>query len=68
MAKRPARTGGGNGEESRPALTAPAALLGVAGLVAIVAGFLLLSRGSITAAPLLLVAGYAILVPLAIVR
>lgn len=42
-------------------------LAGIA-LVCIVAGFVLLSRGSISAAPLLLVAGYVVLLPLAILR
>ena len=41
--------------------------LGGAGLVAIGVGYLLLSKGSITAAPLLLVLGYVILVPLALI-
>jgi hypothetical protein len=38
------------------------AALGAA-LVSILVGFLLLSRGSITAAPILLVLGYCVLVP-----
>jgi hypothetical protein len=38
------------------------AILGAA-LVSILAGFLLLSRGSITAAPVLLVLGFCVLVP-----
>ena len=42
-------------------------LLMVAGVVIIVLGYFLLGRGSITAAPLLLVAGYCVIVPLAIV-
>jgi hypothetical protein len=42
-------------------------VLGAAGLVAIGAGYLLLSKGSITAAPLLLVLGYVVLVPLALI-
>lgn len=33
------------------------------GLLAIVAGYLLLDRGSVSAAPVLLVIGYAVLVP-----
>jgi hypothetical protein len=37
-----------------------------AGFVSIIVGYLLLSRGSITLAPVLLVAGYCALVPLAI--
>ena len=42
-------------------------ILGVAGLVALALGYLLLSKGSITAAPILLVLGYVILVPLALI-
>ncbi len=42
-------------------------ILLVAGLAAIVAGYVLLAQGSTVAAPLLLVLGYAILVPLAII-
>ncbi len=41
------------------------ALFGAA-LAAIIAGYVLLSRGSITAAPLLLVLGYIVLVPAAL--
>ena len=55
--------------------SAPAALrfsrvnliLGAAGLVALTLGYLLLAQGSITAAPVLLVLGYVVLVPLAII-
>ena len=43
------------------------AVLAGAGLTAIVLGYVLLSQGSITAAPLLLVLGYVILLPLAII-
>lgn len=43
-------------------------ILLAAGVVAIALGYLLLSRGSITLAPLLLVAGYAVLLPLGIIR
>ncbi len=42
-------------------------ILLVAGLAAIVVGYQLLSRGSTTAAPLLLVLGYAVLIPLGII-
>lgn len=42
-------------------------LLGVAGLAALVVGYWLLAQGSITAAPLLLVIGYVVLLPLAII-
>lgn len=40
--------------------------LGVAGLAALVIGYWLLAGGSITLAPLLLVLGYIVLIPLAI--
>jgi hypothetical protein len=42
-------------------------VLGLAGLASLVAGYWLLSQGSITAAPLLLVLGYVVLLPLAII-
>ena len=38
-----------------------------AGLAVIAAGYVLLARGSITAAPLLLVLGYGVLIPLGII-
>jgi hypothetical protein len=41
--------------------------LGVAGLVSLVLGYWLLAGGSITLAPLLLVLGYVVLLPLAII-
>lgn len=44
------------------------ALLGGAGLVALTAGYWLLADGSITAAPVLLVLGYVVLLPMAIIR
>jgi hypothetical protein len=44
------------------------ALLGVAGLLAVTLGYWLLARGSITAAPLLLVLGYVVLLPMAIIK
>ncbi|MDB4949248.1 MAG: hypothetical protein JWM27_1897 [Gemmatimonadetes bacterium] len=39
-----------------------------AGLFTIVLGYVLLSQGSIVAAPLLLVLGYTVLIPLGIIR
>jgi len=42
--------------------------LGVAGLAALVVGYWLLAQGSITLAPLLLVVGYVVLLPMAIIR
>ena len=44
------------------------ALLGVAGLVCLTLGYWLLAQGSITAAPLLLVLAYIVLLPMAIIR
>lgn len=43
-------------------------ILLAAGLLAIVVGYALLSRGSTVAAPLLLVLGYVVLIPLGIIR
>jgi hypothetical protein len=42
-------------------------ILGVAGVLTVALGYTLLSQGSITAAPLLLVLGYVVLLPLAII-
>jgi len=42
-------------------------ILFVAGLITIAIGFLSLSKGSITLAPILLVTGYIILIPLSII-
>jgi hypothetical protein len=39
----------------------------LAGLAAIIGGFVLLAGGSVTAAPLLLVLGFAVLIPLGII-
>ena len=44
------------------------AMLGAGGLVSLVLGYWLLAQGSITAAPLLLVLAYVVLLPLAIIR
>ncbi|MBA4159907.1 MAG: hypothetical protein H0X65_20930, partial [Gemmatimonadetes bacterium] len=43
-------------------------ILLAAGLLAIVVGFMALARGSTVAAPLLLVLGYVVLIPLGIIR
>lgn len=43
-------------------------VLALAGVAALVAGYWLLARGSITAAPILLVLGYVVLLPMAIIR
>lgn len=42
-------------------------ILAGAGLLAVALGYYLLAQGSITAAPLLLVLGYVVLLPLAII-
>lgn len=44
------------------------ALLGAGGLLAVTLGYWLLAQGSITAAPLLLVLGYVVLLPMAIIK
>jgi len=42
-------------------------VLAAAGLAVVVLGYYLLAQGSVTAAPLLLVLGYVVLMPLAII-
>jgi hypothetical protein len=42
-------------------------LLFIVGVITIALGFLFLSKGSITLAPILLVTGYVILIPLSII-
>ena len=44
------------------------AVLAAAGVVCLAVGYWLLARGSITAAPILLVLAYVVLLPLAIIR
>ncbi|NNF12581.1 MAG: hypothetical protein HKN72_05140 [Gemmatimonadetes bacterium] len=44
------------------------ALLGAAGIAVLTFGYWLLAQGSITAAPLLLVLGYVVLLPMAIIK
>ena len=44
------------------------AILGVAGLACLTLGYWLLAQGNITAAPLLLVLAYLVLLPMAIIR
>ena len=69
----PPRKKSGSSSAARPERTGSLrfsrvnALLGVAGLVALVLGYVLLAQGSITAAPLLLVLGYVVLFPLALI-
>jgi hypothetical protein len=56
--------------ETAPGLrfTTENAVLAAAGVLCLVLGYWLLARGSITAAPLLLVLAYVVLLPLAIIR
>jgi hypothetical protein len=58
-----------SGESNRAPLqfSAVNGILAVAGILTVAAGYYLLSLGSITAAPLLLVLGYVIFLPLAII-
>jgi uncharacterized membrane protein len=44
------------------------ALLGAAGVACLALGYWLLAQGSITAAPVLLVLAYVVLLPMAIIR
>jgi len=44
------------------------ALLAAGGIAALTAGYWLLAHGSITVAPVLLMLGYVVLLPLAIIR
>ena len=44
------------------------AALGVGGIAVLTVGYWLLAQGSITAAPVLLVLGYVVLLPMAIIR
>lgn len=55
-------------ERSALRFTKENALLGAAGLVCLALGYWLLARGSITAAPILLVLAYIVLLPMAIIR
>ena len=58
----------GSGRESQtPSVLGQRNLVaGAAGLLVLAAGYWLLAQGSITAAPLLLVLGYVVLLPMAI--
>ncbi len=57
----------GSGRESQTLrFSARNLVAGAAGLLVLAAGYWLLAQGSITAAPLLLVLGYVVLLPMAI--
>jgi hypothetical protein len=60
-------TATGEGGKAPLRFSAINGILGVAGILTVALGYFLLSQGSITAAPLLLVLGYVVLLPLAII-
>ncbi len=57
----------GEGRKAPLRFSAINGILGAAGILTVSLGYFLLSQGSITAAPLLLVLGYVVLLPLAII-
>jgi len=65
MAKK--RKTSGSGQTAALRFTRVNAILGLGGLLCLTLGYWLLSQGSITAAPLLLVLAYVVLLPLAII-
>jgi hypothetical protein len=65
MAKR--TTQSESGQRAALRYTRVNAILGAAGLLTLTLGYWLLAQGSITAAPLLLVLAYVVLLPLAII-
>lgn len=65
-ARRPAQATTADAESTLRFSTRNLAIL-AAGLASIVVGFVLLAGGSTVAAPLLLVLGYAVLIPLGII-
>ena len=67
MAPKTGTTNGGGSNRAPLQFSAINGVLGIAGILTVVLGYFLLSQGSITAAPLLLVLGYLILLPLAII-
>lgn len=66
MSDRDRTTAAGEGRASLRFSGVNAGLAG-AGLAVIVLGYWLLAQGSVTAAPLLLILGYVVLMPLAII-
>lgn len=68
MAEQKKPSGEGETEASRALrFSTVNAVLAAAALASVVLGYYLLAGGSVTAAPLLLVVGYVILLPLAII-
>ncbi|MFW6079122.1 MAG: hypothetical protein ACODAE_05840 [Gemmatimonadota bacterium] len=69
--KRSRRAGAGNGAATAFGtirLSRGNLVFGLAAIAAVAVGYVLLARGSTVAAPLLLVLGYVVLTPLAIMR
>jgi hypothetical protein len=56
------------GQQAALKFTKVNAILGAAGIACLALGYGLLAQGSITAAPLLLVLAYVVLIPLAIIK
>ncbi len=61
------KTSAEGGQRAALSFTRVNAFLGIAGLLTLSLGYWLLAKGSITAAPLLLVLAYMVLLPLAII-
>jgi fatty acid desaturase len=66
MSKKNEKSAGG--QKAALQFTKVNAMLGLAGLACLALGYALLARGSITAAPLLLVLAYVVLIPMAIIK
>lgn len=58
---------GGDGEGAALQFSRINGIFAALGVVALIAGYWLLAQGSITAAPILLVVGYVVLLPLAVI-
>ena len=67
MAKKTVGSGSGPSGPLSLRFTRVNAILGVTGLICLTLGYWLLAKGSITAAPLVLVLAYVVLLPLAII-
>jgi len=68
MPKKPATTARGEPVEGTLRFSARNWIFLAGGAVAVVAGYALLASGSTVTAPLLLVLGYVVLIPLGIIR
>ena len=68
MATRPAANASGAEREGALQFSRQNWIFLLLGLISIVAGYVLLDGGSIVAAPLLLVLGYVVLIPIGIIR